>query len=872
VSRRGGERARASPAAAGALAVVVAACGARGSPAGPGDPPRAAPAPAEAGAAAGDPGLVPLAYQLELAIDPDAHGYRGTVRVEVALSAPTRTIWLDGEDLAITEARVTADGAAVAAHPAADPPPGRVGVSLAQAIGPGAATLELGFTADYRHDDGIFVQDAGGRRYVFSDLEPIDARRAFPCFDEPRWKTPWTVSLIVPARMTALANAPALATTPVGRGRVRVDFAPTPPLPTYLVAIAVGPFELVEAAGGPIPARIVTPAGRAADAARAAAFTPELLAAAVALLDRPVPFAKLDIVAVPRFAGAMENPGLVTVAADLLLAPADDRAERTLALVLAHEIAHLWFGDSVTLGDWRDLWLNEGFASWMADELLARWRPAWATRRDEVRARREAMADDDAPGAHPLRPPVLANPRALFDRLTYQKSAALLHMIEAWVGEASFLDALRGYLDRHAGGTATTADALAALAPLGAEVAEVLEGLLTTRGVAHLEAELTCRGDARLHLRRRARAGDPGEDVRVPACVRWHDGRQARRACTLVGEAATLPLGDRCPTWIHPNAGATGYYRWSLRGAPLAPLVAAGAGDDAERIDAAQAIRTGLASGLPLPEIAAALAAAAAAELPEVVELAVADYRALHDDLVPPAARRAVAAHLGAALAPTVRRLGTTPRPGEPDDDRRLRPIALGAAGGLAGDPRVIAWARRETDRWLAAQARPASRPGGERPPRELVAAALAIAAAHADDRLAARLRQVAGDSLGRDPAALAARSLGHLPRARALAALDAALAGELPTPATFRLAVHLLGRRDTGRDTAAALARHGDWLGLALASASLCDPEVFDRLAAGAGAGDDALAGALSRRRAEAARCDALRPPAAGAGRAFAR
>jgi cytosol alanyl aminopeptidase len=848
--------------AAATLAAAATCGGPRPGLPPPGGEPRGAGGPG-ASPQPGDPtgaGVTPRSYQLELAIDPAASGYTGTVEIELAIDTRTSTIWLDAQDLRIGPARLEVAGERLDLAIAPDPPQGRLGLTLPRAVGPAAGRLTIEFAGAYASEDAIFVQAYRARNYVFSDFEPIDARRAFPCFDEPRLKTPWTVSLVVPDGLTALGNMAEVRRSRVDADRIRVELATTPPLPTYLVAIAVGPFELVAAEGGPVPIRIAVPAGRSAAAARAAAVAPELLAEARELLDRDVPFAKLDFVAVPRFGGAMENPGLVTVAADILLDGRGRRDEHRLALVLAHEIAHLWFGDSVTLTDWRDLWLNEGFASWMADEVLARWRPRWATRRDEVRARFEAMNEDDLPGAHPLRPDVLDRPRALFDVLTYQKSAALLHMIEDWVGPDRFLAALRGYLDDHAFGSADTEVMLGVLGSLGDGVRDVVDTWLATAGVPQLDAVLSCQGGARLDLT------NGGARVPVPACVRWHDGRAAHRRCVVVDAAAErLDLGARCPTWIHPNAGGSGYYRWTLTGAELGDVISGAAATDRERLDAARSIRARLAGGARLRELAAALTAAVRTDIPEVVEAAVADYELLLEQVAPDGARKAIAAHLRAALAPARRRLGTAARPGEPDDDRRLRAVVLTAAGVHARDARAITWARKAARRWL----RDRTVPRGA----ELLEPALVVAAAHADDKLVAGLVAAAEnaiDEVDTDPQLLA-RALGKLPRSRALAVLDVGLGGALPSGITFGLATELLARADTAPAAVDALARHPDWLTVALAFAPTCDPDLLDRVPASPRA-DPALTVALERRRVEATRCDALRERVRGAARAFAR
>jgi len=836
---------------AAAFAIVLGACAASSpAPSPPREPPVAAvdargleDAPADATGA----GITPRAYTIELAIDPGASGYTGTISIELDVAVRSSAIWLDASDVAIDWARLTVGDEVQELAWVVDPPVGRLGLTLPRPVDPGVARLDLSFSARYQIDEGIFAQTYRAGTYVFSDFEPVDARRAFPCFDEPRFKTPWTISLVVPDGLVALSNSEATATDDLAGPLTRVSFAPTPPLPTYLVAFAVGDFDVVDAPGGPVPVRIVVPSGRADAAARAATYAPAILQTARDFVDRDVPFGKLDIVAVPRFGGAMENPGLVTVALDILLDGRTEADERKLGLVLAHEVAHLWFGDSVTLTDWRDLWINEGLATWMADEVLVRWQPAWNTRLDEIGARHEAMAEDDAPGAHPLRPDELAGPRLLFDVLTYQKGAAILHMVEAWAGDERFLAALRGYLDAHAGGGASSLDLVAALAPLGAEVRSVLEPLLEETGVPALDVSVSCGADG-------AQASLSARDDRpVPACVRWRDDAGEHRSCVVVTGTELVPLGESCPRWVHPNANGDGYYRWSMDGGHLGAVIADVRATDRERLDGARAVRTALAEDTPAEEIADALAAGVRSPIPAVVAVALADYRVLIDQAAPDDAVKPIAAHLRRALAPSVKRLGTAPRAADTAADARLRGLVLTAAG-LAGDKKVIPWATKAARKWLDHD---------QRPPDDLAEAVLLVAAAHADARLVKSLAKAAAnamDDAGAD-APLFGRALGRLPATHGLAVLDDALDGSLPSMITFTLAIEQLARRDTAAAAAAQLAAQGDWLAIVLTFAPVCDPALVDQ------AGQPE---ALARRRADAARCAALTPRLADAAAAF--
>ena len=801
-------------------------------------------------------GVTPTAYRLALAIDPEAGGYTGTVSIDVTLTEPTDTIWLDDDGPHVTAATITADAESTTLAPIDGAPAGRVGFTLPRTTS-GEIRLDLAFSADYRGEDGIFAQSDHTHSYVYSDFEPTDARRAFPCFDEPRWKTPWSMTLTVPAGVTALSNTSPTSDTPLADGRREIAFATTAPLPTYLVALAVGPFETVDAPGAPVPMRIVVPAGRSADAARAAGFAPALAGVAQTLLARPIPFDKIDVIAVPRFGGAMENPGLITVASDILLDGHGDGDDRQLALVLAHELSHLWFGDSVTLVDWRDLWINEGVASWMADEVLARWRPAWATRRDELRARDEAMADDEIAGAHPLRPAALDKPRQLFDVLTYQKGASILHMLDGWIGGDRMLDALRGFLDAHAGGGASSDDLLAALAPLGDDVGGVMRGLVDGAGVPEIDATLDCRGAPHLHLTVRD-AGD-----RVPVCARWSDGT-THRACTVVS-GADRPAARR----TLPDLGAPRRRRQRLLPLDARRRVAGRrdrrrrrersrtprrrAGDPARarrrRVDARGRERAARRHRQP--------DSGSGRRRGRRLSAAARRGRAARG---PPRDRRAPARRPGRHLAPPRHRPA-------PRRARRRRPPARGrahrrrrarrrSARDRVGAPRARRWLHHHRAATGA-----------------LLEPALVVAGAHADDRLATQLFRAAEAAMSEpdEVGELLARALGRMPRRRAMRALDAGLGGELPSPVTFALAVELLGRGDTARAAAHTLGHRGDWLATTVTFASTCDPALVDRLAKSRDAErDPGYARSLSRRRLEAQRCAAMRPRATGAARAF--
>jgi alanyl aminopeptidase len=316
----------------------------------------------------------PTAYAVELTIVPTEDSFRGLIDIEVRLREKTSLLWLNGTDLKIEKASASVAGRLVGARAVAG---GEdfVGLAFERPLGPGPVKLRLEYTGTLAKTStqGLFKQKDGEDWYVFSQFESTDARRAFPCFDEPSYKVPWRLAVRIPKGASAVSNTPILSESGDPGGMKVVRFRPTPPLPSYLVAFGVGPFDYVEAGRAGMkktPIRIIVPRGKSAQARYAAQVTGPLLERLERYFGTPFPFEKLDQLAIPQTVtfGAMENPGLITWAESALLAsPAEETIsfQRRLADYNAHEMAHQWFGDLVTLAWWDDIWLNESFANWM---------------------------------------------------------------------------------------------------------------------------------------------------------------------------------------------------------------------------------------------------------------------------------------------------------------------------------------------------------------------------------------------------------------------------------------------------------------------------------------------------------------------------
>jgi alanyl aminopeptidase len=515
--------------------------------------------------------VVPTRHIFELTIDPSRDSFEGLARIEVELHKPASVIWINAKDLTPKEASVESAGRM---YPARAHTAGGefIGLELGSPVGPGRATLSIRYQGrlDDRSLVGAYRRKVGDDWYVFTTFTPIEARRAFPCFDEPRFKTPWELTIHVRRGDQVFANAPDASEVEEPDGMKAVRFVPTEPLPAEVIAFAVGPFDVFD--GGPAghgtPIRVIATKGRGAEGKYAAQAAAEVLPRLEAYTGIPYPFGKLDHLALPEGAfGAVENPGLITYRALTLLAkPAEETPEKTRAIraVESHEIAHQWFGDMVTQAGWEDVWLSEGFATWLSAKVMDQEQPPERKHLSAIFARERIMHTGNRPVRLAMKN--REDTKRVYNPIVYQKGAAVLAMLEGWLGEERIEEGLRVYLRAHRFGNATTDDLAAALGDVP-DLRAVLHGVLDATGVPEVSGEIHCDPGAGPSLSVRQR----GSTV-MPVC--WKADGHGQGCAVLHTPAQTVawPRGSQCPAWFFLNAGGTGYYHTAWSHAPLEAL------------------------------------------------------------------------------------------------------------------------------------------------------------------------------------------------------------------------------------------------------------------------------------------------------------
>jgi aminopeptidase N len=658
--------------------------------------------------------VVPVHYEIALTPDLDKLTFKGREKVHIEVLEPTDRVVLNALELTIETASLDEIASAEIAFDAAAQ---TVTLTFPRPLAAGRHLLSLAFTGRInRFGRGLFVVDYpvgdGRKRMMSSHLEPTDARRVFPSWDEPAFKASFALTATVSEHFLAVSNMPIVEQEAAGDGLKRVGFAATPRMSSYLFVLTIGELERITTEVDDVTIGVVTTQGKTAQGRFALDSAVDLLRYYNDYFGIAYPLPKLDLIAVPGgFGGAMENWGGITFfEARLLFDPSRNApdARRGIFSVLAHEMAHQWFGNLVTMAWWDDIWLNEGFASWMQAKAGEHLHPDWQTWLNSNAGKQRAMAEDAQRTSHPIQHPVANESEAMaaFDSITYVKGQALIRMLESYLGEETFAAGIRAYMRRHALGNTTTADLWRALEiASGRPVVEMAAAFTEQPGVPLVRVRTTCEADRqRIALvQSRFAIHDPeAKELRWKVPVVYGSPGGTAPATVVLDGNAVVDAG-RCEAPVKFNLGDVGYYRVLYDDASLAALT--GALDYMEAADRLNLLVDNWAlfeAGSAAPETYFGLAT-------RLVNL---DSRAIDEQVLRVYARidqlergrperAAFAAYARGVLRPAFDQLGWDAKPDESADHALLRPRLIGALADF-NDEAIIAEAKRRFADFLA--------------------------------------------------------------------------------------------------------------------------------------------------------------------------
>jgi len=658
--------------------------------------------------------VVPTHQSVNLRLDADLPDYEGSVAIDLEVREATDIIRFHAQEMELTKISLSGgDGEIGLTHEEGENH--LIVVRTERELAPGKLRLDIEFTNDFDlTSKSLYRIKFEGNNYLFTQMEAEDARGAIPCWDEPAFKITWDFTISAPEQQTVVFNMPeAEASSSDGWRTARYET--TPPMPSYLLAMAVGPLELVPIEGMSVPGNIVCPKGKSDLAAEAVQLTPPILAKLEEYFGRPYPYPKLDHIAVPEFwPGAMENPGAITYRDTILLldsAEVTSSERSTLAHVAAHEIAHMWFGDLVTMQWWDDLWLNESFATWLGRKVTDQVYPEFGVAVSTVEDNADAMASDAQVVAEPIRRDIMADQEKMSDvALLYDKGAAVLGMFESFIGEDLFRQGIVDYVNTNEWSNARAGDLWTAIGDnAGLDMASAMATFLEQPGVPRVDA--TVLGDGRVELKqeRYLNYGAEIEDSptwQIPIVFKYSDKGDVKTHKVMLREptqVVELP-GGVTPEWIHPNADERGYYHWSVDPEMLRALIA----DAPERMNERERVAfvahvgalltAGEMDGGRYLETIGKLATDPDAE---VLETALGALGGVRVAFVTEKNREAFRAYTLTLTRPLAERYGYVPEEGESHAVSNFRADLLAWLGVFGRDPDFIAFAEAYTQSYL---------------------------------------------------------------------------------------------------------------------------------------------------------------------------
>ncbi|MDP2596448.1 M1 family metallopeptidase [Alteromonas stellipolaris] len=517
--------------------------------------------------------ITPTFQDIHLNLDPDAPNYSGSTRINITVNSATKKVGFYQQDLTVIHAELRQNERVIALN--VEQGDYNINWGMADAdIAPGKYTLVIDFEGKVNtSSDGMYLSRFEETNYIFTQFEDMHARKAFPSFDEPAFKIPYQMTITAPEKQVVVSNTP-VESHDVSEGMQTVKFEKTKPMPTYLIAYTVGPFDSVELKGLSVPGKIYVPKGYADKTKFVVKHTPEILATLEDFFDIKYPYKKLDFVAVPNFThGAMENVGLITYRDSLLLlADEPGLTERKGPLnVIAHELAHQWFGNLVTMAWWDDLWLNEAFASWAASYTMMELYPE-LNFADRI-VQESAFGADASPTVKPVKKVVRIQPDVMDGLgLNYSKGESILQMIESLIGTEKFREGVRNYMNTHAWGNTVADDLWAALDGVSdINLSAMMKAYLEQP--AYPLISIDDKGTITQERFHYAGATVDAQTWAVPLKLTYKVNGAIKQEVVFIDKAKTQLPQLAEADWVFPNDNATGYFRWAITSKQLDNLL-----------------------------------------------------------------------------------------------------------------------------------------------------------------------------------------------------------------------------------------------------------------------------------------------------------
>ncbi len=665
--------------------------------------------------------VVPESYDLTLEPDLAKATFSGEEVIHVTVSKPTTAVTLHSAELEFQQVTITAGGTQQTATASFDPNSEQAALTVAKELGKGPAEIHIRFSGTLNGQvHGFYLSQTKRRRYAVTQFEATDARRAFPCFDEPAFKAVFRISLITDQGDTAISNGKIISDTPgPGQGKHTLKFSPSPKISSYLVAMLVGDFACREGEADGIAIRVCSVPEKLEMTRYALEASENILKYYDKYFSIKYPYGKLDHIAIADFAaGAMENAAAITYReSDLLLdektASFDER--RQVAAVIAHEMAHQWFGDLVTMKWWNDIWLNEGFADWMQNKPLESWRPEWNVDQQAVGDTLSALVSDAVPSVRIVR----ANAESpaeivlLFDEIAYDKAASILLMVEAYVGPEIFQKGVNAYLQKHAYANAAGENFWSQITETsGKPVDKIMKSFTEQPGAPLVTVQSACHGDkTEVLLKQEPYVADAqkmaaGSDRIWPVPMNLLPSAAKQTTYHLLNTKQETIEFPGCSAWVYANAGSRGYYRSSYDPAAFAKMAAKVESrfspEERERFpsDAWALVRVGR---MNIGDYLSLLQKMQAEPSREVLQTMIGHIPDIYDHLVAETDRPAFEKWVRDFLGPIASGLGDAPVAGEPAERTALRSDVFASLAVYGHDPRLVAKARAVVEQYMAA-------------------------------------------------------------------------------------------------------------------------------------------------------------------------